>query len=396
MLPLYPCTNRKSRERGQKLLDDLTEALEAAKAKAEASNSSTNIAQLKCYGIELPEPLNLSTVWNTPTELAPELISGVLREGHKMMLTGPSKAGKTFCLMQLACAVATGREWLGFECRRGKPLYINMELDEASCIARFQKIGAALKLGPQDADDILIWNLRGYSVPFADLAPIIANLVQIRKLDLVIIDPIYKLFAGSENEQEAVTAFCNNLDFIANAGASVVYCHHHSKGAQGGKSSMDRGSGSGVFARDADALLDLIQIFNAGDAPIDPEGHTVTAWQLEGILREFAPFKPKRVYFRYPLHLVDDDGILDSARPRTANQRGGTTRGHQITAKQFSNQSKFLAAVEEMEAAGLPVKLKAISEQLGVTPKTARSYANKAGFTVSNGTVTRESSTETR
>ncbi|NEW06366.1 hypothetical protein GK047_10115 [Paenibacillus sp. SYP-B3998] len=43
-------------------------------------------------------------------------------------------------------------------------------------------------------------------------------------------------------------------------GASVIYCHHHSKGSQGGKKSMDRASGSGVFARDPDALIDLVEL----------------------------------------------------------------------------------------------------------------------------------------
>ena len=39
-----------------------------------------------------------------------------------------------------------------------------------------------------------------------------------------------------------------------------VYCHHHSKGAQGMKKAMDRASGSGVFARDPDAQLDIIEL----------------------------------------------------------------------------------------------------------------------------------------
>ncbi|WP_270344759.1 hypothetical protein [Enterococcus thailandicus] len=51
-------------------------------------------------------------------------------------------------------------------------------------------------------------------------------------------------------------------------GCAVIYCHHHSKGSQGGKNSMDRSSGSGVFARDPDAILDLIEL------PLTEERHT--------------------------------------------------------------------------------------------------------------------------
>lgn len=44
------------------------------------------------------------------------------------------------------------------------------------------------------------------------------------------------------------------------AGASVIYAHYHSKGPQGGKNTQDRSSGSGAFARDSDAIVDLIEV----------------------------------------------------------------------------------------------------------------------------------------
>ncbi len=48
-----------------------------------------------------------------------------------------------------------------------------------------------------------------------------------------------------KNSANEMAKFCNQFDKIADAlGASVIYAHHHSKGAQGGKKSMDRASGS--------------------------------------------------------------------------------------------------------------------------------------------------------
>ena len=41
---------------------------------------------------------------------------------------------------------------------------------------------------------------------------------------------------------------------------SVIYAHHHSKGAQGEKTAQDRSSRSGVFARDSDTIVDLIEV----------------------------------------------------------------------------------------------------------------------------------------
>ena len=65
----------------------------------------------------LPEMENMADLFDEPIVLAPELIEGVLRQGHKMLIAGPSKAGKSFSLIQLAIAIAEGWEWFGFKCQ---------------------------------------------------------------------------------------------------------------------------------------------------------------------------------------------------------------------------------------------------------------------------------------
>lgn len=107
-----------------------------------------------------------------PAPAVDALITGVLRKGHKMLLAGPSKAGKSFALIELCIAIAEGRPWLGrFSCAQGKVLYINLELDRASCLHRFKDVYTALGLPPQNLRNIDIWNLRGASVPMDKLAP---------------------------------------------------------------------------------------------------------------------------------------------------------------------------------------------------------------------------------
>ena len=52
----------------------------------------------------------------------------------------------------------------------------------------------------------------------------------------VIIDPIYKVLTGDENSADQMAHFTNQFDKVATElGSSVIYCHHHSKGSQGGK-----------------------------------------------------------------------------------------------------------------------------------------------------------------
>ncbi len=325
---------------------------------------------------DLPDPDNLASVWGDMPELAPPLIEGVLRQGHKMMLAGPSKAGKSFALIELCCAIAEGREWLGRRCAQGRVLYVNLELDPASALRRFRDVYDDLGWEPANVSNIDVWNLRGRAVPMDRLAPsLIRRALRVRPIAIVI-DPIYKVITGDENSADQMAAFCNQFDRVAQqVGCAVIYCHHHSKGFQGNKRSMDRASGSGVFARDTDALLDMAPLeltdacreerssrlrWAAAEAflsrelpdwrdrvPADEQGSVEalltwstrgmpraqsealseavraasrgfsswTAWRIEGTLREFPGFPPVNVWFSYPVHLADDTGALADLSP---------------------------------------------------------------------------------
>ena len=325
---------------------------------------------------DLPNPEELADVWNDIPPLADCLIDGVLRKGHKMLLAGPSKAGKSFALIELTIAIAEGTNWLGFQCARGRVLYVNLELDRASCLHRFKDVYAALGVRPDNLKNIDIWNLRGQAVPMDKLAPKLIRRSENKHYDAVIIDPIYKVITGDENSADQMANFCNQFDKICTRlSCAVIYCHHHSKGAQGGKKSMDRASGSGVFARDPDALLDLTELELSDDLKKQQENRArirgiekalnefapgwqndvgqddrlspsamedfansklnfdqistmgsyiadairiqdhVTGWRIEGTLREFPAFDPLNLWFRYPIHVPDTDDLLKDIQP---------------------------------------------------------------------------------
>ena len=95
---------------------------------------------------DLPQLERLDTLLAENPVLPEELIRGILRCGHKMLISGPSKAGKSFLLMELAIAITEGRKWLGFPCKKGRVLYVNLEIDRASCIHRFANIYDALHI----------------------------------------------------------------------------------------------------------------------------------------------------------------------------------------------------------------------------------------------------------
>ena len=216
---------------------------------------------IEAVGDDLPDPESMADVWNALPALAPPLIEGVLRQGHKMLLAGPSKAGKSFALIELCIAIAEGASWMGWPCAKGRVMYVNLELDRPSCLHRIRDVYEALNWRPANLRNLDIWNLRGKAIPMDKLAPKLIRRAAKKGYIAIVIDPIYKVITGDENSADQMAGFCNQFDKVCTElGCAVVYCHHHSKGMQGAKRSMDRASGSGVFARDPDAMLDMIEL----------------------------------------------------------------------------------------------------------------------------------------
>lgn len=337
---------------------------------------------------DLPEILDFGNQLIEPPELSPELIGGILREGNKMIITGESKAGKTCLSQELAVCIAEGKPWLGkFPCQQGKVLYINLEVEEASLFHRFKSIYLAngWELGP-NTHNIRPWNLRGFAVPLEKLAAkVIRRCKNTGPYKAIILDPLYKVQQGDENSAEAIAAFCNALDKIAHeTGAAIIYDHHHPKGAVGNRKIIDRGSGSGVFARDADAICDL-SFLEPDKVILETIGQQIKEgekpMQVAFVLRDFKDVEPINIFFKFPIHYVDTAGLLDGAlvegdpKANIQNQNKKTdTEKNQIIEDAFEAVDHIM--VDGVEYARFSEMLK-VSE---VSEKTLRKYVNESVF----------------
>lgn len=409
------------------------------------------------FNDDLPDPENLTDFFDNLPELAPPLIDRVLRQGHKMLIAGPSKAGKSFALIELTIAIAEGKKWFGFDCTQGKVLYINLELDKASCLHRFADVYKALNWKPNCINKIDIWNLRGKSSPMDKLAPKLIRRAVKKGYIAVIIDPIYKVLTGDENSAEQMSKFCNEFDKICSElGCAVIYCHHHSKGNQGAKRSMDRASGSGVFARDPDAMLDLIELeideniihlqeqkmecavykkylerfVNDLDDVVSLDDlqsascmrkiagenlprqsmlrakeeyqkeiklvYNRSGWRIEGTLREFPKFKPINCWFDYPIHKIDESGILqdidadlnskNSNWKRNFSKKKSNEKRAEERKQSFDVQFESLSSFANIDK----VSVKDMSQAMGVTEDTIRKRVRnelKNNYRIVNGYV---------
>lgn len=251
------------------------------------------------------------------------------------------------------------------------------------------------------------------------------------------IDPIYKVITGDENSADQMANFCNQFDKVCTElGCAVIYCHHHSKGSQGSKKSMDRASGSGVFARDPDALLDLIelettdslmkqeenkaachvckafldsawkweddlsqddllssvQMLNYCKEHLDPwkmnrlekeledvkaKIKTMTAWRIEGTLREFPKFEPVNLWFRYPIHQMDDIGSLRDIQPEEEKPlyvKAAEKRKENAKKNRERKLNEFEIAFQNIEFDGREISPAELADALETTQKELLSW----------------------
>lgn len=326
---------------------------------------------------------DISELVKNPPDLAPAIIDGLLRKGHKGLLSGPSKSGKSFMLIQLAISLAEGLDWIGFKCHKSKVCYINFEIDRASAINRFKDMYAYMGIKEPNSN-VLALNLRGKAEPLDKLVAKMVDEFEGRGIDVFIIDPIYKVITGDENNASEMAHFCNQFDLICDKlHATVIYAHHHSKGIQGAKSAQDRSSGSGVFSRDPDAIIDMTELDLGDNFNMDVDSSTDSAFQVEFVTREFKRPKSRKIWFKYPLHIVDDKGELNDYYPRGAGPR------NKPQSQKYEGDDE-ISEVLQMLDEGEGVTENDLAEYFEVTPRCIRNWVKKSNgrFILKNKKVT--------
>lgn len=285
---------------------------------------------------DLPPILPGGEFMGQPEPEPPQLVDGVLHQGAKMVLGGPSKARKSWSLIDLMLSVATGTPWWGFPTCPGRALYLNFELPAFALQYRITRIAAAK--GISDFTGFDIWNLRGHATDFSALIPKILGRIRDTGYSLILIDPIYKGL-GSRNENDAgdIASLLNEVEQLAaKSGAAAVFGAHFSKGNQAGKESIDRIGGSGVFARDPDVILTMTP-------HEDDDAHVIDL-----TLRALPPVKPFVVRWCESIFITDreaDPARLKAPQGPPKNEKSEKAKA---TYKMGSAADRYGKLVENM------------------------------------------------
>lgn len=252
--------------------------------------------------LSLPQFTNLYQMNKCNLYEREEVIEGMARTSNVGLLTAVSKAGKSQCMIELAVVIASGGKWFDkLRCSCGKVLFVNLELDDFNFRKRFNEVLDSLKIQNREEveKNIDLLNCRGFNITYRDLEELILEKTKNTKYKLIIIDPIYVIGDFDENSAEQVGEFMRRLIVLAEKTNSLVFItHHSSKGDKSKVSAIDRGSGSGSFARAVDILIDMSSI----DASKVLDVQSDNFFRIESTLRNYPNAKPFEIEYSYPIH----------------------------------------------------------------------------------------------
>lgn len=230
----------------------------------------------------------------------PWIVDGLVPERGRVLLAGePKRARKTWTLMSLALAVASGEPFLGFPTvKPGPALYLSGEERFASVHQRMTLLANGARLGR----DLPVYVApTGAPVPRLDTS---ADLDKVRRA-VEQIEPVLCVFepwarlrgAGDENDASAVAPILNWLSRLANdSGAAVVLAHHLRKGGGQGFEQV-RGSGdlvswfdTGILAKPAGEGRVRLD-FETRHAPVESFGVEFTVIEGDGLHEGTATLK---------------------------------------------------------------------------------------------------------
>ena len=232
------------------------------------------------------------------------VIKHVAEEDSLIGVFGPAKAGKSFITVDMACCVATGKDWHEKKTKEGLCLYLAGEGHRGlsrRLLAWEQINKRSLKdsklhyseRGVQILEDLDAEMMRNEALALQDTYK--------ERPTLIVIDTLARNFGpGNENSTEDMNRFVANVDrYIREEFRCAVMLVHHT-----GHNEGTRGRGSSVLPAALDAEYRVIK---------NDDGVDRADWSLDleqTLIKDGRGIEPMRFAFQETEfhHLVDEDG----------------------------------------------------------------------------------------
>lgn len=175
------------------------------------------------------------------------LVNGIIQRGANGFIGGEPKSGKSWIAADLAIAVATGGEWLGFQSAAPAKVALISREDAPQLTAwRIRALCYGRAVVPGTIDNLFV-NSKEQTPRFRLDDPMLLmamiHSLKRRKPELVIIDVMNILHGADENDAKEMRGVMDALDRIhVEVGASICVLHHFGKANSGSATKRLRGS----------------------------------------------------------------------------------------------------------------------------------------------------------
>ncbi len=257
------------------------------------------------------------------------LLSNIFDKGDKVAIIGQTKTRKSFFTLQFALCMASGHDFLSYTVPSPRNvLLVQFEIKPSHYHKRVYEMAHALDISSSEINRrLIIANARGKAANLRHIAERASDL----NIDLIILDPLYKIESGDENSSEDRKRILAKFDEMAETSqAAVAYVHHDRKGSPGELEASDRGSGSGVLSRDYDAAIILT-----------PHQDNTNCLVAETLLRNYAPqdkqaFEWQDYCFRPSSELPIKKGLRGSRRANDLDLSKWLQKGQDVLNEHIS------------------------------------------------------------
>lgn len=216
-----------------------------------------------------------------PARPDPILGDGVFSRGDWMLIHARENVGKTWALLELALALATGRDWYGIPThRRHRVAIVSLEMGSWHAISRIGAVWDGL-VDLEQEDQIreiedAIHIVTKDQIGFLDLSEPtrqrwLSGWLQEREIDVVLLDPLSHFLAGDEDRMGLAPILRYLEGLYHECGASPVLSHHDRKSSTQGDHG-DHGSsarGSSTIMASARASFRIVAKRDDPSAPIE-------------------------------------------------------------------------------------------------------------------------------